>query len=72
MIQLNSPGTAITVGVDDYAAGIALGTGDINDGPANGNYNLITLKLPTQVMFKVVVCDPMYSRIAPYFLSMQN
>ncbi|UTW45739.1 TonB-dependent receptor [bacterium SCSIO 12696] len=42
LIQLNSPGTSITTGVDDFATGIALGTGDINDGPANGNYVLTT------------------------------
>ena len=42
LIQLNSPGTSITTGVDDYAEGIALGTGDINDGPSNGNYILET------------------------------
>ncbi len=42
LIQLNSPGTSITTAVDDYAEGIALGTGDINDGPANGNYILET------------------------------
>lgn len=42
LIQLNSPGTSITTGVDDYARGIALGTGDIDDGPANGNYRRTT------------------------------
>ena len=42
LIQLNSPGTSITTSVDDYAEGILLGTGDIDDGPANGNYILET------------------------------
>ena len=42
LIQLNSPGTSITTSVDDYAEGILLGTGDINDGPSNGNYILET------------------------------
>ncbi len=42
LIQLNSPGTSITTSVDDFAEGIALGTGDINDGPSNGNYILET------------------------------
>jgi outer membrane receptor protein involved in Fe transport len=42
LIQLNSPGTSITTGVDDYAEGIALGTGTIDDGPSNGNYILET------------------------------
>ncbi|REL27295.1 TonB-dependent receptor [Thalassotalea euphylliae] len=47
LIQLNSPGTSITTGVDDFAEGIALGTGDINgefDGQdiGNGNYLLET------------------------------
>ncbi|MBO9490305.1 TonB-dependent receptor [Endozoicomonas sp. G2_1] len=47
LIQLNSPGTSITTGVDDFAEGIALGTGDINgefDGQdiSNGNYLLET------------------------------
>ncbi|GAA6170291.1 TonB-dependent receptor domain-containing protein [Sessilibacter corallicola] len=42
LIQLNSPATSITTSVDDYAEGIALGTGDINEGPSNGNYILET------------------------------
>ncbi|MDE0272605.1 MAG: TonB-dependent receptor [Gammaproteobacteria bacterium] len=42
LIQLNSPGTSITTSVQDFAEGIALGTGDINSGPANGNYILET------------------------------
>lgn len=42
LIQLNSPATSITTSVEDYAEGILLGTGDINDGPANGNYILET------------------------------
>ncbi|MEM6574661.1 MAG: TonB-dependent receptor [Pseudomonadota bacterium] len=42
LIQLNSPGTSITTSVDDYAEGILLGTGTIDDGPANGNYILET------------------------------
>ena len=42
LIQLNSPATSITTGVDDFAEGILLGTGDINDGPSNGNYILTT------------------------------
>ena len=42
LIQLNSPGTSITTAVQDYAEGILLGTGDINSGPANGNYILET------------------------------
>ena len=42
LIQLNSPPTSITTSVDDYAEGILLGTGDLDDGPANGNYILTT------------------------------
>ncbi len=42
LIQLNSPATSITTSVEDYAEGILLGTGDINDGPDNGNYILET------------------------------
>lgn len=42
LIQLNSPGTSITTSVDDYAEGILLGTGTIDDGPSNGNYILET------------------------------
>ena len=42
LIQLNSPPTSITTAVDDYAQGILLGTGDINNGPDNGNYILET------------------------------
>lgn len=38
LMQLNSPTTSLTTAVDDFAEGIALGTGDINNGPANGNY----------------------------------
>lgn len=42
LIQLNSPPTSITTSVEDFAEGILLGTGDINDGPANSNYILET------------------------------
>lgn len=42
LIQLNSPATSITTSVGDYAEGILLGTGDINEGPGNGNYILQT------------------------------
>ncbi|MEM7018688.1 MAG: TonB-dependent receptor [Pseudomonadota bacterium] len=42
LIQLNSPATSITTSVDDYAEGILLGSGDIDDGPSNGNYILET------------------------------
>jgi len=42
LIQLNSRATSITVGVQDYAEGILLGTGDLNRGPSNGNYILET------------------------------
>lgn len=40
LVQLNTIATSITTSVDDYAEGILLGTGDINDGPSNGNYIL--------------------------------
>ncbi|UTW54726.1 TonB-dependent receptor domain-containing protein [Kordiimonas sp. SCSIO 12610] len=46
LVQLNSPATSITTGVDDYAEGILLGTGDINNGPDNGNYILETAGNP--------------------------
>ena len=42
LIQLNSPATSITTAVDDYAEGLLLGSGTIDDGPANGNYILET------------------------------
>jgi len=42
LVQLNLPDTSITTGVQDFAEGILLGTGDINAGPANGNYILET------------------------------
>ncbi|MXW46893.1 MAG: TonB-dependent receptor [Gammaproteobacteria bacterium] len=42
LIQLNSPGTSITTSIQDFAEGILLGTGDLNRGPANGNYILET------------------------------
>ena len=42
LVQLNLPDTSITTGVQDFAEGIALGTGDINSGPQNGNYILQT------------------------------
>ena len=42
LIQLNSPGTSITTSIQDFAEGILLGTGDLNSGPANGNYILET------------------------------
>ena len=42
LIQLNSPPTSITTAVDDYAEGLVLGNGTIDDGPANGNYILET------------------------------
>lgn len=42
LVQLNSPSQSITTSVQDYAEGIVLGTGNINAGPANGNYILQT------------------------------
>ncbi|WP_017931812.1 TonB-dependent receptor domain-containing protein [Robiginitomaculum antarcticum] len=42
LVQLNTPVSNLTTSVDDFAEGIFLGTGDINDGPSNGNYVLET------------------------------
>lgn len=42
LVQLNNPLSSITTDVDDYAEGILLGTGDINDAPSNGNFILET------------------------------
>lgn len=42
LIQLNSPGTSITTSIQDFAEGILLGTGNLDRGPANGNYILET------------------------------
>jgi len=42
LVQLNTPVSNLTTSVDDFAEGILLGTGDINDGPPNGNYVLET------------------------------
>lgn len=42
LVQLHSPSTSITTSVNDYAEGMYLGTGSIDDGPANGNYILET------------------------------
>ncbi len=42
LVQLNSPVRSITTDVDDFAEGILLGTGDINDSPSNGNFILET------------------------------
>ena len=46
MVQLHSPPQSITTSVRDYAEGIRLGTGNINNGPANGNYILETVGNP--------------------------
>lgn len=46
LVQLNTPVSNLTTSVDDFAEGILLGTGDINDGPANGNYVLETAGNP--------------------------
>ncbi len=42
LVQLNNPVSSITTDVTDFAEGILLGTGDINDGPDNGNFILET------------------------------
>lgn len=42
LIQLNNPVSSITTDVDDFAEGILLGTGDINNAPSNGNFILET------------------------------
>jgi len=46
LVQLNTPVSNLTTSVDDFAEGILLGTGDINDGPSNGNYVLETAGNP--------------------------
>lgn len=42
LVQLNNPVSSITTDVDDFAEGILLGTGTINDSPSNGNFILET------------------------------
>lgn len=42
LVQLNNPVSSITTDVDDFAEGILLGTGNINDSPSNGNFILET------------------------------
>lgn len=46
LVQLNTPVSNLTTSVADFAEGILLGTGDINNGPSNGNYVLETAGNP--------------------------